>query len=116
MLHSQKDRSARQRLTAISLAFALSLSAGCTWVPLSPEGDAVRVKSADEIASCEKLGTTSGTVLNKVLFVRRSRTKVRSELLAQARNRAAKMGGDTVAASGEEVDANQSFGVYRCDA
>jgi len=84
----------------------------CVWVKLTPEGENVAVLSQSEVASCERTGTTTVQVLDKVVL-ERNREKVEQELRTLARNRAAGRGDAIVAASGID-DGEQMFVIYRC--
>ena len=99
-------------LTLMSLALA---TFGCAWVSLSPEGESVRVAEAAH-GSCERRGKTTSTVADKVVFVRRSESKVSEELTRLARNEAAEMGADTVVPESAVEDGRQVFGIYQCGA
>jgi hypothetical protein len=100
----------------VALAAALAC-ASCTWVRLSPGGAQVKASDAAGVAPCEKLGTVTATVRDRVLFDR-SVPKVLSEIRTLARNEAAAMGGDTIVAAGPlergSPNSTQRFDVYRC--
>ncbi len=97
----------------IFLPLLLMISA-CTFVNLSPQGEKVRVLSADEVASCQYLGKTTATTRDKVAGVKRHPNAISYELQSLARNGAVKLGGDTVVADAPEMDGKQIFSVYRC--
>lgn len=99
---------------AAIVALAAALLGGCTWVPLTSEGESVRLVDDAETAGCEEIGRTHARTTDHVWIFARSRDKVRDELVALARNEAAKMGGDTIAARGSASEGEQNFGVYRC--
>ncbi len=84
----------------------------CTWVKLTPEGQNVEVMTQADLANCERTGTTTVEVLDKVLL-ERNPEKVEQELQTLARNRAAGRGDVIVASSGIE-DGEQQFVIYRC--
>lgn len=92
---------------------ALGLSA-CSWVPLSPQGEAVFVVNAEQAENCERLGQTTSKVLNKVGFLKRTDEKKAEELQTLARNEAANMGGNAIVPATEVTDGRQRFLVYRC--
>lgn len=102
----------RARLGVASV-FLVALAA-CTWVPLSPEGQDMRVASVDEVEECTRLGRTTASVRARVAFFRRSPQKVREELATLARNEGALMGGDTVVPESPVDAGRQVFGVYQC--
>lgn len=98
-------------LTLLALAAWLN---ACTWVPLTPEGETVRVARADEVRDCERKGEVASILKSRVAGFERKPGKVADELVALARNEAALMGGDTVVAESPVKDGRQMFGVYRC--
>lgn len=98
---------------AVLLIFTAGLNA-CTWVPLTPEGERVRVAQSDEVADCERKGEVASILKSRVAGFERKPGKVAGELEALARNEAALMGGDTVVAESPVKDGRQLFGVYRC--
>ncbi len=87
---------------------------GCTYVKVSPEAEGVRVAAAvDAVKACKKLGSTTVSVVAKVLL-ERGKNKVASELSALARNQAAKLGGDTVVPVSDVYDGQRKFDIYQC--
>lgn len=90
------------------------LSTGCAWVKTTPGGEKVRVLDRDEVSTCQELGTTTASLLDKVAGIDRNRQKVERELQILARNSAAKIGGDTVVPISEVSDGQQRFAVYQC--
>ena len=98
------------KILGISLISVILSS--CTWVKLTPDGENVAVLSQNEVASCERTGTTTVEVIDKVVL-ERNREKVEQELRTLARNRAAGRGDAIVAASGID-DGEQMFVIYRC--
>jgi hypothetical protein len=103
----------RPFVAATAFAAAVGLSA-CTWVKTTPEGEAVRVASADAVADCERKGKVTVSLKNRVAGVERKPTKVAEELATLARNEAAGLGGDTVVAETDPSEGSQVFGVYDC--
>jgi hypothetical protein len=101
-------------LAAATLGILLGLLNACTWVKTTPEGESVRVASADAVSGCERKGKVTVSVKNRVSGVERKPTKVATELATLARNEGALLGGDTVVAETAVADGRQVFGVYRC--
>jgi uncharacterized lipoprotein YmbA len=93
------------------IAAALLLGA-CSLVKLTPGGENVAVLQLDQVSSCTQTGTTTVSVVNKVV-VNRSPEKVALELRSLARNRAADRG-DTIVATTPVTDGEQTFNIYRC--
>ena len=88
--------------------------AGCTWVPVSTQGEKVRVLTAAEVAACQRVGKTTVTTAAKVAGMDRFEEKVQAELHTLARNSAVELGGDTVVPLGSPVEGRQVYEVYRC--
>ena len=84
----------------------------CVWIKLTPEGENVAVLTSSDVTSCERTGTTTVEVLDKVLL-ERNPEKVEQELRTLARNRAAGRGDAIVPGSGID-DGEQLFVIYRC--
>jgi hypothetical protein len=91
---------------------ALLLLTSCTWVKLTAAGENVAVLTAAEVANCERTGTTTVSVRDKVVLDR-DMDKVALELRTLARNRAADRGDAIVPATRVE-DGEQMFTIYRC--
>jgi hypothetical protein len=82
---------------------------------VSSAGENVKVLTTAQAANCERLGATTSKAANKVGFVKRKEGKLKTELETLARNEAAVMGGNAVAAEGEvDSEGRQKFVVYRC--
>lgn len=96
------------------LLLIVSLSAACSWVPLSGDGQGVQILANNEVLDCDRVGNTKATVLRKLWIVPRRSTVVERELETLARNEAAKLGGNTVTPLGQEKDGKQAYAVYVC--
>lgn len=101
------------KLMSLVLLAAVLMS-GCAWVKPTDSGVLVRVKSFEQIKTCEKIGGTTVAVMHEIAFVARSEQKVAEELETLARNSGADMGGNTVVAVSKIIDGEQAFNVYRC--
>jgi hypothetical protein len=88
---------------------------GCTWVPITSEGQEVRILQSMEVTDCKKIGTTTAKTSDRAVFFARTDRKIREELDSLARNEAAELGGDAVVPIGSATDGRQSFDVYRCE-
>ena len=95
------------------LTIATVALTSCNLVKLTLEGQNVAVMNQEDVANCERTGTTTVEVLEKVLL-ERNPEKVEQELQTLARNRAAGRGDVIVASSGIE-DGEQQFVIYRCN-
>ena len=91
----------------------LSLASGCSFVKLTPAGENVAVLQLSEVANCEQVASTTVSVVSKVV-VNRSPQKVATELRTLARNHAATRGGDTIVATSDTANGEQSYNIYRC--
>lgn len=97
------------KLIPIVLLFLL---ASCTYLRLTPAGENVAILQANEVTGCTSVGTTTVSVIDKVV-VNRKFEKVEEELRILARNRSA-VRGDALVAVGPPVRGEQTFNVYRC--
>lgn len=101
------------RNISISIALALGLSA-CAWVKPSEQGAHVKVAEASEVGHCRKVGTSTVSVMDKVMGVPRGYRTMAEELANLARNEAPNLQGDTVVPIGDIVNGQQQFEVYDC--
>lgn len=91
------------------------LAAACTWVPIEPDGKAIRVIPAGQsTAGCEQKGEVVVSVKNRVGFYNRNPLRVQEELETLARNEAPSAGANAVQAQGQPVDGSQRFTAYQC--
>jgi hypothetical protein len=98
---------------ALALLMLLVLS-GCTWVPLSDAGAHVQLRTLEQARGCDRMSRVTVSVKNKIGGIARNEDKVRGELETLARNEAARVGGNAVAAETEPTDGQQTFLIYRC--
>ena len=89
------------------------LLGGCTFVKLSRGGENVAILQASEVGGCTADGNITVTVTNKVV-VSRQPARVAQDLRTLARNRAAERGADTLVATSDPRNGEQSFNRYRC--
>ena len=94
------------------LTFVSVILTSCTWIKLTPEGENVAELTPSDVTNCQRTGTTTVEVLDKVLL-NRSKVKVEQELRTLARNRAAGRGNAIVAGSGIN-GGEQMFVIYSC--
>ena len=90
------------------------VAGGCTFVENTAGSETVTVADTSRVASCERVGETTVSVLSKVAFVDRSRDKMAEELETLARNEAVAKNADTIVATSELRDGRQKFDLYRC--
>lgn len=100
-------------MNKIAILALLALSA-CTWVEPTKAGVNVRVAYLSQVDGCKELGKATVSVLDKVLFVSRSKEQVADELETSGQNAGAEMGGDTIVPMSRVVNGEQVFRVYRC--
>jgi hypothetical protein len=89
--------------------------AACQWVPLTAEGERVRLGTAAEVAECKLLGSVTGKTTVTVGPMARDEAKVAKEVEALARNEAATMGANVIVAKGALDWDQRSYDAYRCD-
>ena len=99
----------------VSVAVAVLVLSGCTWVHMAPGASAVRVVPAGAApAGCELRGEVAVSVKGKIGFYERNPLRVREELETLARNEAPGLQADTVQPLAEPRDGEQRFNAYRC--
>lgn len=92
----------------------LTALAGCTWVELAEQGEAVVLVSS-MADTCERVGSTTSITKADIASIGRSSKKVNLELVTLARNAAVRMGGDTIIAESDVADSGeQAFGIFLC--
>ncbi len=104
-----------KRFTGIALASAALLIGACQWVPLTPEGEQVRVANAAEVEGCKQLGTVTGKTTVTVGPMARNEEKVGKEVEALARNEAATMGANAIVPKGGVDWDQRTYAAFRCD-
>lgn len=100
------------RLVLVVVTATLALTA-CTWVPIQPEAQQVRVLR-DAPANCQKVGEIDVEVTDKVSLYRRNALKVQDELETLARNQAAGIPANAIHPLAAPVDGRQKFAAWRC--
>lgn len=103
-----------QKILPTPAILGLLLVTGCTWVKPEPGSERVRIVTAEEAAGCQRIGTASASVRDRVLAVQRKPGKVAAELDTLARGSALDLGGDTLVPAGPVVDGKRDYIVYRC--
>lgn len=86
----------------------------CTWVELTPEGKKVELRTIDQIQDCKKLGTTTVSLKDDVIGIKRNPEKVLEELRVLARNNAVELKGNVVVPISEVKDGKQTYAIYAC--
>lgn len=99
----------------VILCVTAGAAPGCTWVPLTAEGERVRVLQANAATDCQKITTVNAKTADRIGIFARSDRKVRDELESLARNEAAEADGNAIAPVGTSANGRQSFVVYRCE-
>lgn len=101
------------RVALLVLMGAL-LGACVDWVPLTAEGQRVRLAKAADVASCTKLGSVTARTKVTVGPMARDEAKIEAELEALAKNEAGTMGGNSIVPAGPVDWDQRSYSVYRC--
>ena len=99
---------------AIALTLTAAALAGCVFVQPTVEGKKVRLLTATEVEHCRQLGSMTSQVADHVGAIPRGREEVEDDVLQNAKNAAAEMGGDTLVATSEMKEGKQTFSVYSC--
>lgn len=100
-------------VTTTLLASAVVLSA-CSWVPKTPNSQAVRIIPSDRIMGCRLVGSVTTYTADSVSIIKRSDKRIQEELDTLAKNDAVTQGGDTLVRTSNVVDGKQSYDIYRC--
>ena len=94
------------------LAATLGLGA-CTWVPIAPSAQGVRVLRAAP-ADCDKVGEIDVEVTDKVMLYKRNPLRVAEELETLARNQAASIPATDIHPLAAPSEGTQRFAAWRC--
>ncbi len=97
-------------LPAAAVLLAVS---GCTWVPIAPAAQAVKVLRAAP-AGCEKVGEIEVEVTDKVALYTRNPLRVAEELETLARNQAAGIPATDIHPLNAPTEGTQRFAAWRC--
>ncbi len=100
------------RIISVILLGLLMSACSVNWVKLTPQGENVAILQASEVSNCTPNGSTTVTVVSKVV-VNRQPAQVQEELRNLARNRAADRG-DAIVATGPVAKGEQTYNIYRC--
>jgi hypothetical protein len=101
-----------------SIIFMLAIlvpALGCTWVPLTSEGEKVRVLQEGAVTDCQKVGKVTSKTSDRIWIFARTDRKVREELESLSRNEAVDLNGDAIVPIGAVTEGRQTFEVYRCE-
>ena len=99
----------------VVLLFVVLLTVGCKWVKETEAGKNVALVKPAHAAYCELLGTTVARVKDSVGFIERGERKIADELIALAKNEAARLGGDSIIAKSGVSEGAQTFSIYKCE-
>jgi hypothetical protein len=103
-----------QHLKLLSILAALLLATGCVFVQPTVAGKKVRVLTAAEVERCRSLGALTSNVADHIGAIPRSREAVEDDVVLNAQNGAADLGGDTIVPVSQMQNGKQTFEVYRC--
>lgn len=91
--------------------------AACTWVTMTPAGEAVRVARADEdLGGCTRRGEIAVSVKDRLGPIERNHIKVIDELEMLARNEAVGLDANIIQPKAPPEDGEQRFIAYVCGA
>lgn len=102
------------KLQYYALTLCIIFLPACSWVKPTIESNEVTLVKPFNVKTCKKLGSTVATVTHKVGIITFNDDVIMEELVTLAKNRAAKMGGDSVVAQPPVVDGSMSFEIYKC--
>lgn len=102
------------KLQHYALTLCIICLPACSWVKPTSESNEVTLVKSFNVKTCRNLGSTVATVTHKVGIITFSDEVVMEELITLAKNRAAKMGGDSVVAQPPVVDGSMGFEIYKC--
>ena len=97
----------------LPLVGAMAVSA-CSFVDLNPAAEEVLVLKPHQTRECEQLRRSTSQVLDKIWFINRNKERMAEELETLARNTAAELGGNAIAADSDIANGKQSFIIYNC--
>ena len=112
-LESEPLRGHVKPIKVFMLAVMLA-TLSCNWVPLTSEGEKIRVLQANAVADCQKVGKVTSKTSDRIIIFARSDRKICEELESLSRNEAVGLNGDAIVPIGTESGGRQSFEVYRC--
>ena len=105
----------RRNASQITMAIALAMFAGCTWVKMEPGAAQVQVlRAGQDVSSCKRLGEVAASVKDRVGPYERNSMTVRDELETLARNEALTLHADAIQPVTEPADGQQRWLAYRC--
>jgi hypothetical protein len=97
----------------LCIGVVLMLTA-CATVKTLPGAEDVMLLSAGQQVNCQRLGSASAQVMDKITFVERDKQKMAKELLKLAQNEAVKMGGNALQVASDIKNGSRQYDVYRC--
>lgn len=97
----------------LCIGVVLMLTA-CATVKTVPGAEDVRLVGAEQLVNCQRLGSASAQVMDKITFVERDKEKMEKELLKLAQNEAVKMGGNALQVASDIKNGSRQFDIYRC--
>lgn len=97
----------------LSATAALFIVSGCTWVPIAPAAQGVKVLRAAP-AGCDKVGEIEVEVTDKVALYKRNPLRVAEELETLARNQAAGIPATDIHPLNAPTEGTQRFAAWRC--
>ena len=103
-------------MTRVWLVLGVSLfAAACQWVPLTAEGEKVRVVGPADVQDCKLIATVTGKTTVTVGPLARDEVKVGREVEALARNEAAASGANTIVPKSLLDWDQREYDAYRCE-
>jgi hypothetical protein len=102
------------KATGFAFVLLLPVLSACTWVPITEQGARVQLRTLEQARACVPRARVTVSVKDTIAGIARNEDKVRGELETLARNEAARVGCNAVAAESEPTDGSQVFRIYQC--
>lgn len=102
------------KLKSLVVGGVVLMLTACASVDTLPGAEDVALLDAEQLSDCQRLGSASAQVVDKIAFVERDKEKMAKELFKLAQNEAFKMGGNALLIASEIKNGGRQFEVYRC--
>lgn len=91
-----------------------ALASGCSFIPVDPGSESVRLETPERVTACAAKGSTNSIVLAEIAGISRSDQAIESDLFKISANVAVKQGGNVLVPVGKHDNGRQKFDIYRC--
>ena len=90
------------------------LASSCSFIPVDPGSEKVRLETPDRVKECKSTGSTNSVVLAEIAGIPRSDQAIESDLFKISANVAVKQGGNAMVPVGKHDKGRQKFEIYVC--